>query len=122
MFDLDGDLDIGVPCVPDELVYIHFPFDDEPRLPDLTKLEALADLGACLVRSGKRVLSHCGMGHNRSALVAGLILVKLGMSGADAVALIRAHRQGALYNAVFADYLHGLATEPDRPNPPTSAL
>ena len=34
---------------------------------------------------GQRVLVHCAMGHNRSALLAGVILTYLGMSGADAV-------------------------------------
>jgi hypothetical protein len=48
------------------------------------------------------------MGHNRSALLAGLILTSLGMPGADAVALLRQKRQGALYNKTFASYLQGL--------------
>ncbi len=37
--------------------------------------------------------------------MAGLILTNLGMSGKDAVHLIRAKRQGALYNKAFADYI-----------------
>jgi protein-tyrosine phosphatase len=61
-----------------------------------------------MVRSGHRVLSHCGMGFNRSALVAGLILVELGMSGPEAVALLRSRRAGALFNEVFAEYLLSL--------------
>ena len=36
---------------------------------------------AALIRDGHVVLSHCGMGFNRSALVAGLILIELGMPG-----------------------------------------
>jgi protein-tyrosine phosphatase len=42
------------------------------------------------------------MGHNRSALLAGLILTYLGMTGYDAVTLLRQKRQGALYNKTFA--------------------
>ena len=62
-------------------------------------------MGATLVNGNLKVLSHCGMGHNRCALVAGLILTYLGMSGQDAVQLIRQKRQGALYNKAFAEYL-----------------
>jgi protein-tyrosine phosphatase len=107
VFDLDSDLDIGVPAVPNQLLYIYFPFEDR-ELPDLNKLHALAQLGAGLVHQGHRVLSHCGMGHNRSALLAGLILTYLGMPGADAVTLLRQKRQGALYNKTFAAYLQSL--------------
>lgn len=107
VFDLDSELDIGVPAVPNELLYIYFPFEDK-ELPDLHKLHELAKLGASLVRYGHRVLSHCGMGHNRSALLAGLILTYLGMTGADAVTLLRRKRRGALYNKTFASYLQGL--------------
>ena len=105
IIDMDGDLDIGVPAVPDQYLYIYFPIDDVLSLPDLEKLHAVARLGAILVSSGLRVLSHCGMGHNRCALVAGLILTNLGMSGADAVNLIRTKRPGALYNKAFAEYI-----------------
>ena len=45
------------------------------------------------------------MGINISALVAGLILIYLGMSGAEAVELLREKRPGALFNEKFADYL-----------------
>ena len=48
------------------------------------------------------------MGFNRSALVAGLILHKLGMPGRQVVAQIRARRPGALYNEQFARYLESL--------------
>jgi hypothetical protein len=104
VIDLDGDLDIGVPSVPDHMLYIYFPIYDED-LPDLVKLHGIARLGAELVRSGHKVLSHCGMGLNRSALVAGLILTNLGMSGKDAVELIRSKRPGALFNETFEAYL-----------------
>ena len=39
-------------------------------LPDLHKLHAVARLGARLVANGENALAHCGMGFNRSALVA----------------------------------------------------
>jgi protein-tyrosine phosphatase len=107
VFDLDGDPDVGVPSVPNQLIYIFYPIEDG-GLPDLTKLHEIALLGANLVRSGATVLSHCGMGHNRSALLAGVIMTYLGMSGREAVARLRDRRRGALYNHVFASYLDSL--------------
>jgi hypothetical protein len=107
VIDLDGDIDSGVPTCPNQCLYIYFPiFDDD--LPNLEKLQALGILGASLVSSGHRVLSHCGMGYNRSALVAGIILHKLGMSGTDVVRRIQERRPGALYNECFAAYLESL--------------
>jgi protein-tyrosine phosphatase len=53
-------------------------------------------------------VAHCGMGLNRSALVAGLVLTYLGVKGADAVALLREKRPGALFNDNFANYLGAL--------------
>ena len=114
MIDLDGDLDLGIPCVPNYMLYVFFPVYDE-GLPDLNKLHALARLGAQLVASGEKVLAHCGMGFNRSALVAGLVLTYLGMKGADAVALLREKRPGALFNETFAKYLAELPPHPSAP-------
>jgi len=105
VIDLDDDLDIGVPEVPNQMLYIYYPIDDMPELPDLEKLLTIARMGAQLVSSGYKLLAHCGMGHNRSALMAGLILRYLGMSGDEVVNLLREKRQGALYNKSFADYV-----------------
>ena len=107
VIDLEGGLDHGVPTVPNHVLYIYFPIYDED-LPDMAKLQGVVRLGAEMVRSGHRVLSHCGMGFNRSALVAGLILVELGMSGPQVVELLRSRRPGALFNEVFAEYLASL--------------
>jgi protein-tyrosine phosphatase len=108
VIDLEGELDTGVPTLPNSVLYLYFPIFDED-LPDLDKLHAVARLGASLVSAGHKVLSHCGMGFNRSALVAGLILVHLGMTGEEAFTLLRRKRPGALFNDVFADYLRGLS-------------
>jgi hypothetical protein len=48
------------------------------------------------------------MGFNRSALVAGLILHRLGMPGPDVVQRIRDRRPGALFNECFAAHLESL--------------
>ena len=76
VIDLEGGLDLGAPTEPEQILYVYFHIYDE-GLPNLHKLNGLADLGADLVRSGHRVLAHCGMGFNRSALVAGVILHKV---------------------------------------------
>jgi protein-tyrosine phosphatase len=111
VIDLDGDLDIGVPTVPNHMLYIYFPIFDD-GLPDLVKLHSVAKLGASLIETGHRVLSHCGMGFNRSALIAGLILIYLGMDGKEAVELIRIKRPGALFNDNFAEYLQSTPRDP----------
>jgi protein-tyrosine phosphatase len=107
IIDMDGDVDDGVPTVPNQCLYIYFPIWDED-LPNLKKLHAIGHLGASIVNSGHRVLSHCGMGYNRSALVAGVILHNLGMSGPDIVRRLRERRPGALFNDNFAAYLESL--------------
>jgi len=108
VIDLEGGLDECIPSVPNGCLYVYFPIYDE-QLPNLQKLEAVVSLGTHLVSSGHRVLSHCGMGFNRSALVAGLILHRLGMPGTAVVSRLRERRPGALFNEVFAEYLLRLA-------------
>lgn len=107
VIDLEGGLDLGVPTVPNQYLYIYFPIYDE-ELPRLSKLEAVSELGANLVLGGHRVLSHCGFGYNRCALVAGLILHRLGMPGDAVVERLRQRRPGALFNERFAEYLRSL--------------
>jgi protein-tyrosine phosphatase len=70
-------------------------------------------------RSSERegFLAHCGIGLNRSALVAGLVLTYLGMKGEDAVALLREKRPGALFNENFAAYLATLPPNITAPGP-----
>lgn len=107
VIDLEGGLDECIPTVPNGCLYVYFPILDED-LPDLDKLEAVASLGAHLVGNGHHVLSHCGMGFNRSALVAGRILHRLGMPGDIVVERLRQRRPGALFNEVFADHIRFL--------------
>jgi len=107
IIDLEGGLDHCIPTVPNQVLYVYLPIYDE-GLPNLAKLNAVADLAAGLIRAGHRVLSHCGMGFNRSALIAGLILRRLGMTGPEAVKRLRACRPGALFNEAFAAHLESL--------------
>jgi len=104
VIDLEGGLDGCIPTIPNSCLYVYFPiFDDD--LPSLAKLRGIGRLGASLVREGHVVLSHCGMGFNRSALIAGLILHELGMPGSAAVERLRERRPGALFNERFAAFL-----------------
>ena len=105
--DLEGEIDHGIPTVPNHILYLYFPIYDED-LPDLVKFHAVARMAASLVAAGHHVLSHCGMGFNRSALLAGLILVYMGKDGKETVELLRSRRPGALFNQIFADYLAAL--------------
>lgn len=107
VIDLEGGLDHCIPTMPNRCLYVYFPIFDED-LPNLAKLKGIARLGAALVNEGHIVLSHCGLGFNRSALVAGLILNELGMRGGDVVKRLRERRPGALFNDTFAAYLESL--------------
>jgi len=106
VIDVDGGLDMCIPTMSNHCLYVYFPFDDDDQqLPSATKLRAIAQMGASLIQDGHRVLAHCGMGFNRSGLIAGMILKALGVPGVVAVARIRERRPGALFNDRFADYL-----------------
>ena len=108
VIDLEGDIDHGVPTAADQFLYIYLPIHDG-NMPQIDRLHAIARVGADLIRKGHRVLSHCGLGLNRSALMAGLILMYAHqMTGPQVVALLQAKRPGALYNPVFAEYLRAL--------------
>lgn len=104
VIDLEGGVDHGVPELADKFLYVYLPIHDG-ELPDMDRLHAVAKMAAELIKRGDRVLSHCGMGLNRSALMAVLILRYLGMEGKAAIDRCRERRPGALYNSVFAEYL-----------------
>jgi protein-tyrosine phosphatase len=105
--DMDSSVDPGIPEAPNTILYVYHPILDSD-LPDLTKIEALARLVAGLVSEGHRVLVHCRMGLNRSVLVIATALTYLGMTGEQAVALLRDRRPGALFNESFATHVLAL--------------
>ncbi|MFO1423950.1 MAG: hypothetical protein U1F70_09905 [Candidatus Competibacteraceae bacterium] len=108
IIDMDGGFDTGVIESNFTGIYLFFPFDDVEQLPDVQNLHAIGELGASLIRRNKRVLSHCGMGHNRSALVAGMILFYLGFPKEAIVTRIQQRRVGALYNKSYRRFLENL--------------
>jgi protein-tyrosine phosphatase len=105
--DMDGGVDAGLPQGPDAIFYVYHPIRDED-LPNLAKIEALGRLVADLVCAGHRVLVHCRMGFNRSALVIATALTYMGLSGREAIADLRLRRPGALFNEVFAAHVMAL--------------
>ncbi len=116
VIDLEGELDNCIPTGTNSCLYIYFPIDDDnEKLPNMVKLRAIARLGASLIAEGHHVLAHCGMGYNRSAFVAGLIMIEMGMAGPDVVARLRERRPGALFNDGFADCLTSLRSSSPLP-------
>ncbi len=105
--DMDGDVDRGVPQSPDSIFYVYHPIRDED-LPNLVQIEALGRLVADLVTAGHRVLVHCRMGLNRSALVIATALTYMGLSGHEALADLRRRRPGSLFNEAFAAWVDTL--------------
>jgi protein-tyrosine phosphatase len=86
--------------------YHYWPIKDEPVLPNLRELEAVASFAARCVRDGHRVLTHCTAGYNRSGLVNAVVLCQLlHVNGKTALDIVRAARPGAVYNPVFEKYL-----------------
>lgn len=107
--DLYGTLDEGVPTAPNSILYVFWPIADSPELPDTRVLDVLVDAIVRLIGLEHRVLVHCHMGKSRSGLFNALVAMKiLGISGAEAVDLVRRQRPGSLGNQVFAAYLQGL--------------
>jgi hypothetical protein len=87
---------LWVPCVFTDL-------DSVP--PHMDRIHATVKRVAAAIRGGNgapdAVYTVCQHGMNRSGLLAGLLLRELGMSGIEAVELIRAKRPGALSNLTF---------------------
>lgn len=83
IIDLERGLDRGISEEPGQVLYVYCHIEDDD-LPDLDRLHALAVMAATLIRKGQKVLVHCTMGLNRSALLAGVILCHLGFTGAAA--------------------------------------
>ena len=84
--------------------------DLDGEIPMLPRLRALAAEVACDLRTNdgpERLLVMCHHGMNRSALVTGLVLRELGLSGAEAVSRIVAARPGALSNRAFRAIVEG---------------
>jgi hypothetical protein len=88
--------------------YVHWPFYDGD-VPDVSMLNILESTIVQALAQERRVLVHCSAGVNRSALLVALVVRRrLGITGSDAVALVRAARPGTLRNSEFEQYVCGL--------------
>lgn len=80
---------------------------DPPTKADIATAKAAAEVVADRLQRDRRVLVTCWLGINRSGLVTALALCNVtGMSGADAVSLIRSRRPGSLLNEHFVRLLY----------------
>lgn len=104
VIDLQGRFDTSMPWLK---AYLYWPIKDEPKLPYLLELDDVATWGMRMWDANwrRKVLVHCTGGFNRSGLVNAMILYKHGISGLEALRIIRQARPGALSNATFADYV-----------------
>lgn len=103
VIDLSGQFDPSMDWL---AAYLYWPIEDKAYLPILWDLETVAEWGSWMLwRSGHKVLVHCTAGYNRSGLVNGVILWKHGISGGEALRLIRQARPGALNNPTFAAHI-----------------
>ena len=88
---------------------IHAPMDDASIVPVRIAMDAAA-AAARAHKRGKRVLVCCAAGLNRSGLVMALtIWMRSGeLSGRECVEQVRAHRDAALNNPRFVEYVASL--------------
>ena len=98
--------------------YIAWRIDDSPTdLPDEGMLRSIVDLVEDAVRAGRMSLVTCSAGLNRSGMVTGLVLRRLGHGPQEAVDLLREVRgPWALSNELFAEQVRrGVARSPENP-------
>lgn len=70
------------------------------------QVDALADGVVARLADGEKVLVHCQAGLNRSGLLAATVLIKQGLSPADAINLLRGQRSPVvLCNLAFEQWL-----------------
>jgi rhodanese-related sulfurtransferase len=86
--------------------YFLFNLTDGKEIPE-RKINFIADCGYLLLKEGP-VFIYCQYGLNRSALIAFLILRKLGYSKAEALNLLKKRHEKVLHNPYFRNYINGL--------------
>jgi hypothetical protein len=77
---------------------------------DLATVRRFADIGAEAISNRRTVLCRCQAGYNRSGLLAAFILLRHGVTAANAVEVIRERRSPfALCNEHFVELIHAEA-------------
>lgn len=92
---------------------INAPGDDAEILPIpkywFEKWSAAADEVVLVLQNKERILVTCKQGLNRSGIVTAMAWHRFtGLSGKACVELVRAKREGSLFNRAFVSYLDGL--------------
>jgi protein-tyrosine phosphatase len=109
--DLFGTLDPDVPTAPNSILYVFWPIEDHPELPDLRILDVLTDTVVREITDGHKVLVHCHKGKSRSGMFNAIVVMKiLRVDGKAAVEIVRRGRPEALGNQSFATYVESLPT------------
>jgi protein-tyrosine phosphatase len=104
VFDLCG-LEERIEPVSDRIVCVRWPIEDGP-IADGEMLRALALFGAQAIAGGSAAVAMCEMGRNRSGLLAAMIASHVcEVSGAEAMALVRARNPEAIANRWFEEFL-----------------
>lgn len=93
----------GQPSLVDWPGYVHMPMVDGKNIPP--EAHVAAAMVANDVRDDLGVIVACHRGRNRSALVIGMALQRLGLQGPEAVRLILEARPAAFLNQHFKKYL-----------------
>jgi len=73
---------------------IHLPTTDQSVTDDDLVVEVVGDMTARL-RAGEGIVMHCGAGMGRTGALGALVVVAMGQSVEEALALVRAARPGA---------------------------
>jgi hypothetical protein len=96
---------LGVPTVKIGLVdRADHPFS--PRSRDARKVVDMADQIVHWLETGKKVLVICNIGLNRSSLMVGMVLLRMGYDPATVVARLRKRSPLVLSNRGFEDFLY----------------
>ena len=92
----------------DHYEHHYFP-DSEKELPEEWLMEMSVKI-ADMIDDGDTVLSHCFGGNNRSGIINALVVRELydGITGVEAMEMVRENKMRALHNESYAKYLAGL--------------
>ena len=87
--------------------FLHLDVDDR-YAPTQEQLRKIFDFALPLLEQGKKILVHCQNGYGRSPLVAVAIMVKRGLSVADAVRILEDRHPAASFTPQQEGFIYSL--------------